>query len=550
MNGGSRTGGRGWRLIALLAVAVFLGLILRFWNPVYGFTAFLQLDSTNDDVKIAAFRELPVYVYRDTGGYDGLYYAQIAYHPLLNSPELPRAMDNFAYRARRILPPALAWILAAGQRAWIVQVYAVLNVIAWLFLALILWRLLAVGDLRAWLAWAGLLFSAGALASVRLALTDLVALTVLAAGMLALERRRPGWAIGFLAAAGLARETSLLALPGFWERRDERGHDAEFDLGGRGQIPRHDPFFNSPFLSGINVRRTLCAAAPFAAWLIYVRWRVGPAEQGWGNFTWPLAAFVEKWRACLVAVRTLSDPVLAWTTLLATAGVTAQALYILVRPRVEDAWWRLGAAYVVLSAFLGTAVWEDFPGAALRVLLPLNLAFNVLATRRRTSLAWLIAGNLTVFSGLLTLRDVPFDPRGLAAVRQDGVACVAREGTGWFGGEHTSRHTWAWSSGPAEVEFETWPHDNGLLRLNFSLRSLAPRTVVIRQGGREVGRIALGTSKVPATVDVAVTAGKAVVHFDTPTPGVPEGRGPDARVLAFALYDLTVTPVHDGPPSP
>ena len=105
------------RAAGLAAAVFFLVLVARFWHPVYGFTSLIQLDGTNDDLKIAAFREHPVFVYPGAAGYDGLYYAQIAYDPTLRSPELPRAMDNFAYRARRILPPALAWLFAAGQPA-------------------------------------------------------------------------------------------------------------------------------------------------------------------------------------------------------------------------------------------------------------------------------------------------------------------------------------------------------------------------------------------------------------------------------------------------
>src|SRR5437870_5732871 len=120
------------RAAGLVAVAVFFLLISRFWHPVYGFTAFFQVDAANDDLKITAFRELPVYVHRDTGGYDGLYYAQIAHDPTLRDPELARALDNFGYRARRILPPALAWLIGFGRPAWIIRVYSLLNVGAWL----------------------------------------------------------------------------------------------------------------------------------------------------------------------------------------------------------------------------------------------------------------------------------------------------------------------------------------------------------------------------------------------------------------------------------
>ena len=105
-----------------VVVVAFLALVARFWHPVWGFTAFLQLDSTNDEVKITPFKTLPVYVYPYAGGYDGLYYAQLAYDPTLRSPELARAMDNFGYRARRVLPPLLAYLIALGRPAWIVHV--------------------------------------------------------------------------------------------------------------------------------------------------------------------------------------------------------------------------------------------------------------------------------------------------------------------------------------------------------------------------------------------------------------------------------------------
>ena len=41
------------RAAALATVLVFLGLVARFWHPVYGFTAFFQLDASNDDLKLA-----------------------------------------------------------------------------------------------------------------------------------------------------------------------------------------------------------------------------------------------------------------------------------------------------------------------------------------------------------------------------------------------------------------------------------------------------------------------------------------------------------------
>jgi hypothetical protein len=268
-----------------------------------------------------------------------------------------------------------------------------------------LWRLLAVENARGLLPWAGVLFSAGALASVRLALSDLIALTILAAALWAAECHRKKTALGALAAAALARETSLLACAGL---------------------------VKAPWISWKNFVRVVIAVAPLFAWLTYVRWRVGPADQGWSNLTIPGAGLVEKWCEALVSTQTLNDPLLAWTTVLATVGVTVQAVFVVLHRKFDDRWWRVGAAYVVLMLFLGKAVWEDFPGAAMRVLLPLTLAFNVLAHRWRASLAWLVVGNLGVFAGLIALRDSPFVGQELAAVRSGDVAAIVRPGEGWY----------------------------------------------------------------------------------------------------------------------
>ena len=499
---------------AFAAVALFVALIARFWHPVYGFTSLIQLDAPNDDLKITAFRELPVFVHRDNGGYDGLYYAQIAHDPTLRDPELPRAMDNLGYRARRILPPALAWLLGAGQPGWIIHTYPLLNLIAWFTLAILLWKLLAVSDPRGLLAWTGVLFSAGALASVRLALTDLIALTILAAALLAAERSRHHPATALLAAAALARETALIAFAG---------------------LAQH------PFWSLRNVVRAFLVTLPLAAWLVYLRWRIGPADAGWANFTFPGAGLVEKWAAATSALFTVPDHSLAFTTWLATLGLTTQAVFCATRWRLDDRWWRIGIAYTILLLFLGTAVWEDFPGAALRVLLPLTLAFNVLVHRTRAPLAWLLIGNLTVFAGLVGLRDVPADPRELAAFSSSGTAGIARTGEGWSGREEHGRHRWSWCSGQGTVTLETWPRQSATVQLDFSLRAVTARTVVLHHDGREIWRAAVGPTRSHHTVTVRSEHGRASLAFSSDTPPQREGPHANARDLSFALYDLRLT---------
>lgn len=507
---------RTWlRLAGVGAVVVFLALVARYWSPVYGFTSFLQLDASNDSTKIAAFRQQPVYVYRGTGGYDGLYYAQIAYHPALAAPELGPAVDTLTYRARRILVPALAWLLAAGNPAWIVHVYSLLNVAAWLVLAGLLWRLLDVGDSRGWIAWAGLMFSAGVLSSVRFALTDLTALALVAGALLAAEQSPTRGAAVTLAAAGLARETSLVALAGLWER---------------------------PWASRRNVQRALLAVLPFIVWLGYIRWRVGPLDRGMGNFGWPVIPFAQKWIADLGAAATNDLHLLAWTTLLATLGLSVQAAFFFSRWQPGDRWWRLGAAYAAFLLCLGGAVWEGFPGAATRVLLPLNLAFNVLIQRTRAPLAWLLLGNLTVFSGLLTMNFLPNDALELAT-RAAGTSYVGRFGDGWLGREHSWRHNWTWSNGQSVVVIASTPPQSHDVILEFNVRSLEPRTVMVRQDGREIWRSTVGPELRPGVVPVHLVNGLATLEFSADIPGMPARLSSDSRPLAFAIYDPCLTVV-------
>jgi len=526
----------GMRLAGIATVAVFIGMVLRFWHPVYGFTAFLQLGASPDNVKITAFRDRPVYVYPYRGSYDGVSYAQIAYHPLLDAPEMRSTIDNLAYRARRIVPPALAWLLAGGNPRWIVHVYSLINAAAWLVLAALLWRLLAVRDVRTWIGWVGVLFSAGALASVRLALTDLVALTAIAASMLAMERGRKGWATGWLAVAGLSRETSLLALPGIWSS----GHE-KVDAASR-RVPLT---IRGREAASTYLRRSLLAIAPLALWIAYIRWQTGPADQGWDNFTRPLSSFAGKWRAVLAAVQSPPDALLAWTTLLATLGLTVQAAWFAATARrqaLADPWWRIGATYAVLMLFLGPAVWDGYPGAATRVLLPMTLAFNVLACRRRTALALLIAGNLAVPAGLLAMKDHPPHPREIVAAHGGGISYLARTDDGWYKVERTTWHAKAWSSGGGKLEIETWPHDDRALHLAFSTRSVVPRTVAIREGNTLLWQGTVGASYQEVTIPFATAAGHAVLDFSTDSPSVPAGSGANMRLLTFNLRDPRVIP--------
>jgi hypothetical protein len=510
-----------WRFPAagLLLVAIFAGLVVRFWHPHYGFTRFVQLDEADHRSGIRELREYPIFYYDGFHGYDGATYMQIAFHPLLDSPELKPALDNLAYRARRILGSALAWLLAGGDPARIAGTYAALNLGVWLALALLLWRVLPVTDARSLAAWAGVLFSAGALHAVRLALTDLLA-TTLAVGAIALgEAGRTRGALGVLAAAGLARETALTAVVALW-----RG----------------------PWLAPAAwLRRGLQAggvALPLLLWMAYIRRQVGPADQGLANFTWPVVAWIEKWVETIAAFP--RHPDFTWlitTTLLSTVALTAQAAYLLRRPRWADPWWRAGVAGVALMAMLGTAVWEGHPGAATRVLLPMGVAFAVLAVREKASRRWIVVGSLSVCSGVLALWEVPQAAREIGAGRCAGGTYVAKIAEGWYGLERDRSARWAWAATHGGVAIETAPHALPV-RVRLQVRTIAPRELEVRHEGQIIFRGPVSVQRqwidLPALAPPAT--GGLRLELRSPASAVPENPQAGARSLGFALYAIDV----------
>ena len=161
-------------------------------------------------------------------GYDGQYYAALATDPLLLRAETTRFLDAPAYRATRVFVPGLAWVIALGNGRAAVHVYL------WLCWAL---AIAAVGVVAAWLRcdgrplwWtAALAVSGGLVISLLRATPDAAALALLLAALLLQHRGRTAWAVAALAAAVLARETSVLAIPALaWSELQRRRPAAAF----------------------------------------------------------------------------------------------------------------------------------------------------------------------------------------------------------------------------------------------------------------------------------------------------------------------------------
>ena len=495
----------------------FLWLAGRFWDPYHGFTKLLQVDANSASYMLPVLRSGPIYVYRDSGGYDGQFYAQLATSPALRDPGLPAAIDNLGYRARRMLLCWVAWAAGGGDPVSAVRVYAGMNVVLWFGLAALLWRIFPVGEWRATVAWAGLLFAAGTLHSVRYALTDLAALLLLTGALWQLERGRLKSGMGSLSLAVLARETSVLSAVAF--------------LPGAG-ASRKD--WARAMVRGVVV------ILPLVAWLIYLHFAVGRPDPGLRNFGWPLTGLANKWCETWVGLEVEPNKWLSVSTLLVQLALTVQLLYLVIRPQWSNQWWRVACVYGVLLLCLGPAVWEGLPGAATRVLLPLALAFNVLAVRARAGALWLILGNLTVVNGIYSLWLVPDNYGELNTRWTWSNSYLLETDRRWYTTEFRVGTRWAWCQQDGRLTLRAWPRRERV-RLQLRLQGVTPRGLEIRQNGQVVwqGRLEnkLQWIQLP---ELSVPQGDLVLELHSDTPPQHEGNMPYARELGFVCYGFKV----------
>jgi hypothetical protein len=359
-----------WRGLALLSCALFLASVARFYHPGLGFTALIGLPAGHE-YEVPALQAIPHYDYPAEITYDGQFYAQLALDPLLRDPAIERAMDDPAYRARRILFSWTAYALGFGKPAWVLHVYAVQNVGCWLILAWLLTRWLPPTSGRMFALWAACMFSHGLLWSVRFALVDGPSLLVLLCAVVAAEKERT-WALAsIVGVAGLGRETNLLGASLLrWPRT---------------------------WREWLNVTGALVVMAlPLVVWQDYLFSIYRRASLAGGDqLSAPFSAFLGSWRdsTYLVWRHGLRTP--AVLSLVVVISLTVQAVFLAWSRAYRNAWWRLALAYAVLMLIVDTVVWEGYPGAITRIVLPATVGFNVLLAQERTGFwFWFVLGNL------------------------------------------------------------------------------------------------------------------------------------------------------------
>lgn len=143
-------------------------------------------------------------------GYDGQFYATLATDPCLRKPETTSFLDNPRYRSGRIALPALAYLLALGDAETATYTYPVL---VWLVsfggLGALAWLAKSFGVAPWWVLAASL--NVGLAASLTRSTPDAPAFSFLLLGWILLRQEKFVASTVPFVAAGLARETTLLA---------------------------------------------------------------------------------------------------------------------------------------------------------------------------------------------------------------------------------------------------------------------------------------------------------------------------------------------------
>lgn len=514
-------------------VACFLWIFAQFYVPGKAFTYVLMFGDQRSESYLPELRAIDYFQMENSYGYDAQHYAQIAMRPNLEDPELAKAVDNLPYRARRILLSWLAYVLAAGDPLLALHIFSLQNIVAWVLLALIMLRWFPPDSLQNFIRWAGVLLSFGLCFSVRGALVDGPSLLLIAVALLMLEKRQSWGAAGVLAIAGLGKETNILGAAALADPT-ARGWKRWLEMGLQGAL----------------------VVIPLFVWMGYLTAFLGSGGgAGSRNFEPPLQGFYVKWIETVSQLMTEGYSSVAMWSLMMIVALTVQLLFFALRPRWTDPWWRVGAAYSVLLIFLGGAVWEGYPGAASRVLLPMTLMFNVLVPRTRAWLLPLLLGNLTVFA----LSDV-LRPAGRESYRIEGrkeLAIDPESGRGfsvsfdgnWYQAERSRFEYWRWSPGSGEIIFRNPRSETVYADVRFTVRVADERLVRLIENDEVLWESVImpGEGSEVIFPRHAYTAGSTHWRFETDRPPITPDQE-DLRPITFNLRDLKVSLV--APPAP
>ena len=377
---------RACRFIAIVLAILFVAAVARFYHRDTGFTAligFPQADGSEPPV----LKSVPHYQYPVFASYDGQFYAQRALDPLLRDPTVDRGMDLAPFRARRILFSWTAYVLGLGRPAWILDAYALQNVICWLVIAVVITRWIPLSSWRGLLLWIACLFSHGLLWSVRFALLDGPSLMLTMWAVASAERDHAVGSAAIVGVNALGRETNLLATVAQPMPRDRRAW-MRFALS------------------------LVIAVLPTLIWSDYLRsiYR-STTLAGTDSFVFFGSGLVRNWRVVLSSLQSSPHGLGSLFPAFILLSVVVQAAFIFVRREYVAPWWRVACIYAIMLLFLDPVLVAPSTGAITRVMLPLTVGFNILLAREQRAARfwpWFIAGNLHVMTVLQVMPLLPF----------------------------------------------------------------------------------------------------------------------------------------------
>lgn len=518
-----------WAAYAAVA-ALFAWAIARYHVPGKGLTYLVEFGPANHARSLAELKAADHCESADPYGYDAQWYAQIAMHPRLGDPALQAAVDRLPYRARRILFEWTAWALGGGDPERAMNAYAWQGVACWFLLAALLLRWFPPVSWGNWFRWAAVLLSFGLVFSVRRALLDGPSLLLTASAMALLECGRP-WACALLlGAGGLGKDTSILA--------------------GSALVA---PPARTRGAWAAWLGRMALVALPLASWALCLRMWLGQGRDvGMNNFAGPLVGLWQKIEATAsgLAADGWAFPSKSALDALVLGGLIAQLLFFAMRIRWREPWWRVGASFSVLMLFLGQAVWEGYPSAAARVLLPMTLAFNILVPRGRWWALLLLAGNLGVAGSADLLKPpnriqegfVVDGPRELRLNPADGLEVGAVfDGASWWPPEGHGGDFWRWSRADGTVTIRNPRPFPVVADVTFGMATAVPRVAAVTVG-RSVawrGALTVGIDNRASIRGLVLEPGDTRLEFRSDSPPVPAGPN-DRRMLTFSVRDLTI----------
>ncbi|MBC2606974.1 hypothetical protein [Pelagicoccus albus] len=365
----------------ILSALFFLALLLGKFHPGQGFSELAGFGEDYDLPKSEPLQKLDFYQKPNSTGYDGQFYVQIALDPSLREPSLEEAIDHPSYRSRRILQPALSWLLGLGYAPAILQIHSLLNVACLIALGLLLFRWIPPQGWENFARWFFCVFSMGALESVRYSLADLPAATLALATITLLEKAKPKSAYLTNALAVLSKETSLMNAALFL---CPAPHTSWAQRMGRAMIAG------------------LCAAVLFGAWIYYTTTVFPPTVNSSDNIGIP---FTGMFRGLSGSVQELVENGFSdryFFRLVTLPGLLFQFAYLLAKPKLGNRIWVFGILYGILFTTLGDAVWRGY-WAGCRITLPMTIAFNILLDSKNKPLFWtsIILSNLAFIHAII-----------------------------------------------------------------------------------------------------------------------------------------------------